>query len=87
MFDTVKNLMFNAKDSSMLNKKMSNPGDMHNFSHSKRFLSEVGTTKITAVFAAVSFFVIGASGLLDFFAPNPNKGNRNGGQRRDHSRR
>ena len=89
MFDLFKNLMFSAKDSSMLNNKMSNPGDTRNFSHASRYLSEVGAAKIAAVFAAVSFFAVGAKGLLDFFAPNPqNNGVRNGGgQRRDHGRR
>lgn len=88
MLNVVKNLMFSAKDSSMLNKKMTNPGDPHNFSHTKRYLSDVGAAKVAAVFGAVSFLVIGLTGVLDFFAPSPkNNGARNGGQRRDHSRR
>lgn len=75
--------LFSAGDANMIKRKMSGSGNPRNFPHTKNYLAETGTAKVAAVFAAVSFVVIGVTGMLEFFFPeNNNGGNKNGGNRR-----
>lgn len=76
--------VFGAGDANMIKRKMSGSGNPRNFPHTKNYLADTGTAKVAAVFAAVSFVVIGVTGMLEFFFPENNSGggNNNGGGRK-----
>lgn len=75
--------LFNAGDANMIKRKMAGGGNPRNFPHTKNYLADTGTAKVAAVFAAVSFVVIGVTGMLEFFFPENNGGgNKNGGRKR-----
>ena len=79
--------IFNAGDGNMVQRKFKDIGSSsRNCPNARKFVSEVGMSKVGPALIAVSLFAIGFIGLADFFGGNNQDRRDNKGPRRDDRR-